>query len=42
MKNYFNEQHVNIDDQKFDESRLSLSFKKHSLLVSIEMLMEMM
>jgi hypothetical protein len=38
MKNYLNELHDNVNDLKFDESKLSLSFKKHSLLISIEML----
>jgi hypothetical protein len=37
MKDYLSESHVNTNVE-FDESRLSLSFKKRSLLVSIEML----
>jgi hypothetical protein len=37
MKNYVTESHVNTNIE-FDESRLSLSFKKRSLLVSVEML----
>ena len=38
MKNYLNELHDDVGDLKFDESKLSLSFKKHSVSVSIEML----
>lgn len=38
MKNYLNERHDYVNDLIFDESKLSLSFKKRSLLASIEML----
>jgi hypothetical protein len=38
MKNYLSERHDDVNDLKFDESKLTLSFKKHSVSVSIEML----
>ena len=37
MKNYANKQRVDINID-FDQSKLRLCFKKHSLLVSVEML----
>jgi hypothetical protein len=36
MKNYVNESHHNVRVE-FDERRLGLHFKKHLLLVSVEM-----